>query len=157
MCSSNFIWFNGNRDRFFGWSSRNSSSGSFIVAIPQILAVPYLQASYAFGGAISGPLFCLFCLGIFCPSVNAKVINLLQIKNFFLRSLHRVFFQGAVTGFIAGVASCLWIVIGILMYPRPSIQLPVNTDNCPSAVYSQRIYEPSLDDDLVEPDKFSPT
>lgn len=73
-----------------------------------------LQASIAISGSIGGPLFALFCLGMFFPFTNAK---------------------GAVLGLISGVMFSLSIAVGTLAYPKPSIQKPIGVEGCSAEIY----------------------
>jgi Na+/proline symporter len=73
-----------------------------------------LQGSIALSGAIRGPLFALFCLGIFFPFVNKK---------------------GALTGITLGIMCSLFIAVGTIVNERPKAQLPIMTHNCTEEIY----------------------
>lgn len=74
-----------------------------------------LQASIALSGAIRGPLFALFCLGMFFPFVNKR---------------------GALTGISLGILCSLFMAIGTIVNERPKAQLPLMTNNCSAEIYA---------------------
>lgn len=55
-----------------------------------------LKAAIALAGALFGPLFGLYILGILCPFANA---------------------MGVIAGLIAGQTFTIWVLIGSLLYP----------------------------------------
>ena len=73
------------------------------------------QATIALSGSARGPLFAIFCLGLFVPFTNSR---------------------GAIAGIASGFVISLGIAIGPIFRPRPTAQLHVFTNNC-----SQQIYE----------------
>ncbi|CAG2165234.1 unnamed protein product [Oppiella nova] len=69
-----------------------------------------MQASMAISGAMSGPIFALFLVGIFYPYATAP---------------------GALIGFLSGYGVNSVLAIGSLVMPRPKVSLPTTLDNCP--------------------------
>ncbi|CAG2173502.1 unnamed protein product [Oppiella nova] len=69
-----------------------------------------MQASMAISGAMSGPIFALFLVGIFYPYATAP---------------------GALIGFLSGYGVNSVLAIGSLVLPRPKVSLPTTLDNCP--------------------------
>ncbi|CAG2176455.1 unnamed protein product [Oppiella nova] len=68
------------------------------------------QASLALSGAMGGPIFALFLVGIFYPYATAP---------------------GALIGFLSGYGVNSVLAIGSLVIPRPKVSLPTTLDNCP--------------------------
>lgn len=73
-----------------------------------------LQASIALSGSTRGPLFGLFCLGLFVPVANET---------------------GALVGVISGITLSLFMAIGTIAHPRPKVHLPLSTDGCHVETY----------------------
>lgn len=95
------------------------------------------QASLAISGALRGPLFGLFCLGIFMPFTN-KHVSFSFSRGFLLIAILSVHFfvhQGALAGMISGFGVSLMIAFGSIISPRPKSQLPVYTHECSADVY----------------------
>ena len=80
-----------------------------------------LQASIALSGSTRGPLFALFCLGLFFPFVNAK---------------------GAFVGTLTGILISFSVAVGPLFHPRPKAHLPLFTHNCSHEVYHAYGFRP---------------
>jgi Na+/proline symporter len=70
-----------------------------------------LKAAVALSGALFGPLFGLYILGIMCPFAN---------------------FRGVVIGCFTGQAFTIWCLIGSLMYPAKPVSYPTYIDHCPA-------------------------
>lgn len=73
-----------------------------------------LQASIALSGSTRGPLFGLFCLGMFFPFVNEV---------------------GGISGIVSGLSVSLFMAVGSIFHPRPKARLDIGTHNCSQAVY----------------------
>lgn len=79
-----------------------------------------LQASMAMSGAAKGPLFAIFCLGMFVPFTNSR---------------------GAISGMVCGVLTSLCMAVATMFRMRPKAQLEVFTGNCSSAIYEAYGYK----------------
>jgi len=112
--------------------SNSNSNNSFVTRhLTKLLAASYgllslglaffvgrlgtvLQASIALSGSTRGPLFGLFCLGLFFPFVNEL---------------------GAMCGVVSGISVSLFMAIGTIVHPRPKARLDLGTYNCSSEIY----------------------
>ncbi|KAI1301878.1 Sodium-coupled monocarboxylate transporter 1 [Halotydeus destructor] len=74
-----------------------------------------LQAAISLAGALFGPLFGLYILGILVPFANGK---------------------GVVTGLLLGQLFTIWVTIGSLMYPVTLAVKDTFIDQCPSEFLS---------------------
>lgn len=81
-----------------------------------------LQASIALSGSIRGPLFALFCLGLFVPFANAR---------------------GALTGVTLGIACAITMAMGTILHPRPKAHLNLYVNNCSSSIYEVYGHRPA--------------
>jgi len=68
-----------------------------------------LKAAISLAGALMGPLFGTYLLGIVCPFSNEI---------------------GVLTGLFCGEAFGLFVLYGSIMYPKAASQLPTSTDGC---------------------------
>ncbi|RWS27382.1 sodium-coupled monocarboxylate transporter 1-like protein 1 [Leptotrombidium deliense] len=69
-----------------------------------------LQAAISLSGALVGPLFGVYLLGILCSFANAT---------------------GVLIGLFSGEFFALWILVGSMLYPPSGIQMATYTDKCP--------------------------
>lgn len=67
------------------------------------------EASYVLAGATNGPIFGLFVMGMFVPSVNGT---------------------GGLIGLLVGAIFCTFITVGGIMNPRPNLILPSSIESC---------------------------
>ncbi|CAG2165233.1 unnamed protein product [Oppiella nova] len=72
-----------------------------------------MQAAMAISGAMGGPIFALYLVGIFYPYATAP---------------------GALIGFLSGYGVNSVLAIGSLVMPRPKVSLPTTLDHCPVEV-----------------------
>ncbi|CAG2171094.1 unnamed protein product, partial [Oppiella nova] len=77
-----------------------------------------MQASLAMSGAMSGPIFGLFIVGLFHPYATAPVAKI-------------DYNIGALIGFLSGYGVTVVLAIGSLVIPRPKVSLPTTLDHCP--------------------------
>ncbi|KAJ6647651.1 Sodium-coupled monocarboxylate transporter 2 [Pseudolycoriella hygida] len=68
-----------------------------------------LQAAISLAGALMGPLFATYLLGVICPFATGA---------------------GVLTGLIFGEGFGLFVLCGSILYPKTTDQLPTSTDGC---------------------------
>lgn len=84
-----------------------------------------LEAAISLAGALFGPLFGLYLLGIMAPFANAivrTIIHRFQCPNELL--------QGVIAGLLVGQSITIWITVGSLLYPKPLGTYETTIDNC---------------------------
>lgn len=69
------------------------------------------QAAISIAGALVGPMFGLFLLGVLCPFANAF---------------------GVLCGLFTGEFFGIWLLIGSLTFPKKPQMLPTDIDQCPA-------------------------